>query len=75
MNYTKQFGEMLGIKPGEEFGILFPAEKRVSKHFTLDEKKGLMVLIGKQWAKANGAILEKVIIGELEIRKVKKKGD
>ena len=29
MNYIKPFTDIFGIKPGEEFGILFPAEKRV----------------------------------------------
>lgn len=51
MNYIKPFTDIFGIKPGEEFGILFPAEKRVSKHFCIDERKGLMVMVGKNWTK------------------------
>ena len=70
MNYIKPFTDIFGIKPGEEFGILFPAEKRVSKHFYIDERKGLMVLVGK----ANGTLIEKILIGDVEIRKLKKKG-
>lgn len=27
MNYIKPFTDIFGIKPGEEFGILFPAER------------------------------------------------
>lgn len=52
----------------------FPAEKRVSKHFYIDERKGLMVLVGKNWTKANGTLIEKILIGDVEIRKLKKKG-
>lgn len=74
MNYIKPFTDIFGIKPGEEFGILFPAEKRVSKHFYIDERKGLMVLVGKNWTKANGTLIEKILIGDIEIRKLKKKG-
>lgn len=74
MNYIKPFTDIFGIKHGEEFGILFPAEKRVSKHFCIDERKGLMVMVGKNWTKANGTLIEKILIGDVEIRKLKKKG-
>mgnify|MGYP007102722140 FL=1 len=33
-----------------------------------------MVLVGKNWTKANGTLIEKILIGDVEIRKLKKKG-
>lgn len=61
--------DLLGVKMGEVFSISFPKERRVMKGFRFVCDRGLMVRVCGSEVKANGSILERLLLGEVRIKR------
>ena len=51
------------------FSISFPKERRVMKGFRFVCDRGLMVRVCGSEVKANGSILERLLLGEVRIKR------
>lgn len=61
--------DLLGVKMGEVFSISFPKEGRVLEGFRFVCDRGLMVRVCGSEVKANGSVLERLLLGEVRIKR------
>lgn len=61
--------DLLGVKMGEVFSISFPKEGRVLEGFRFVCDSGLMVRVCGSEVKANGSVLERLLLGEVRIKR------
>lgn len=61
--------DLLGVKMGEVFSISFPKEGRVLEGFRFVCDRGLMVRVCGSEVKANGSVLERLLLGKVRIKR------